>query len=61
MFFAIEVKEYLEEVGAEDVANEISQKILENNDVEQLLAENAALRERMSKLENRLERLERLV
>lgn len=61
VFFAIEVKEYLEEVGAEDVAHEISRKILENNDVEQLLAENAALRERMSKLENRLERLERLV
>lgn len=61
MFFAIEVKEYLEEVSAEDVAHEISQKILENNDVEQLLAENTALRERMSKLENRLERLERLV
>ena len=61
VFLANEVKEYLEEVGAEDVAHEISQKILENNDVEQLLAENAALRERMSKLENRLERLERLV
>lgn len=61
MFFAIEVKEYLEEVSSEDVAHEISQKILENNDVDQLLAENAALQERMSKLENRLERLEQLV
>lgn len=61
VFFAIEVKEYLEEVSSEDVAHEISQKILENNDVDQLLAENAALRERMSKLENRLERLEQLV
>lgn len=61
VFLANEVKEYLEEVSAGDVAHEISQKILENNDVEQLLAENAALRERMSKLENRLERLERLV
>lgn len=61
VFFGIEVREYLEEVSAEDVAHEISQKILENNDVEQLLAENATLRERMSKLENRLERLERLV